>query len=91
MPALDTIRKRLAALEAKPDAQSLSGRIAELLPDIEQAIARGVSYAVISESLTASGISIAPATLKTYLYRLRSARRVATDNVKRKSAKKARP
>ena len=48
-----------------------SRRIAELLPDIEAARAKGFSRAQIVEALKAEGIEITVSMLSTYLHRLK--------------------
>lgn len=48
-----------------------SRRVAELLPEIEAALAKGFSRAQIVDALKTEGIDITPAMLSTYLQRLR--------------------
>jgi hypothetical protein len=50
-------------------------RIEELLPDIEEALAKGYSLAQVAKALKAEDIHIAAQTLATYLHRLRLRRK----------------
>ena len=65
-PLLD----RLTTQESPPKRPK-SRRIAELLPDIEAALARGFSRAQIVEALKAQDIDVSASMLSTYLHRLR--------------------
>ncbi len=55
-----------------------SRRIAELLPDIEAALARGFRREQVVSALKTEGIDVTPAMLSTYLHRLRKRSPVST-------------
>lgn len=66
-----------------------SRRIAELLPEIEVALAQGFRRAQIVSALKTEGIDITPAMLSTYLHRLR--KRPATKTLPSESTSPSTP
>jgi len=76
MPSSTTvIRRGLAELAKHSSARTLMDEVTDALPDIESAIARGVSYAQICQTFNDSGVPLNVMALRQYLYRLRKAAR----------------
>lgn len=74
MPSrIDAIRKDLGALAERSNRRKLIDEVADALPEIEQAIAAGATYAQICEAFQANGVDLSLTSLRTYLYRLRKA------------------
>lgn len=65
------IRRGLAELAKHSSARTLMDEVVDALPDIEKAIASGVSYAQICETFNANGVPLNVMALRQYLYRLR--------------------
>lgn len=69
------ISRDLAALAKHSSSRTLMDEVVDALPDIEKAIASGVSYAQICETFNANGVPLNVMALRQYLYRLRKAAR----------------
>lgn len=64
------LRQALTALPPRETGVSAMAAIAQLADDIRALKARGYTHAMIAELLTAQGIPISHATLRTYLSRI---------------------
>jgi hypothetical protein len=67
---MSRFQQRLQEIEAE-GARSKSARIAELLPEIEAALAKGFSRAHVVDALKAEGLELTPSLLSSYLQRFR--------------------
>ncbi len=86
------IRRGLAELAKHSSARTLMDEVVDALPDIEKAIASGVTYAQICETFNANGVPLNVMALRQYLYRLRKAGKsspAATAPAKKAAAKAA--
>lgn len=68
-----SIKRGLAELAKQSSARTLIDEVADALPEIEQAIAAGASYAQICKTFNDNGVPLNVTALRTYLYRLRKA------------------
>lgn len=66
-----TIRSKLAALPTKENTLTLKQRFYDVMPDIENALARGVLWAAILAELRDAGLEIEPETASNYASQFR--------------------
>ncbi|WP_046158584.1 hypothetical protein [Chromobacterium vaccinii] len=64
-------RQQLNSLQPQPAVESKAGRIRQLLPDIEEAMRRGISQTEILNALANAGIQMTLDELRNALYRAR--------------------
>lgn len=84
MGTADEATRRLRELGAAATNAPIAKRIKEVLPDIESALARGVSHEKIVEELQLAGLPVALGTFRTTLYRLRRKQEKAAAKEERK-------
>lgn len=64
-------RQQLNSLQPQPAIESKAGRIRQLLPDIEEAMRRGISQTDILNALASAGIPMTLDELRNAIYRAR--------------------
>lgn len=69
--AENSVAERLRALAASPAKRSETARLRDVLPDVEAAIAAGVSRASILETLHEAGFTMKMTSFESALHRLR--------------------
>lgn len=86
----NTARQRLDAISAPDKPPTKTQRVRELLPEIEAAMARGISQHIIVEELAKDGLHLSVDQLRLILHRIRKPSTRPPD-AKRQAATAAKP